>query len=143
MFTSDSTQLTAFGSTKLWPLYLFFGNESKYFQGQPCNNLCTHVAYSESASSSCMSSAENLHAHLQQLPDNFKDFVMEHTGDKCLSEAFFTHCRQELFHEQWRTLLDEHFLHTYEHGIVITCCDGITHHFYPRIFMYSVDYPEK
>ena len=90
-----------------------------------------------------MSSAENLHAHLQQLPDDFKDFVMEHVGDKCLSEAFFTHCCQELFHEQWRTLLDEHFLHAYEHGIVITCCDGITRHFYPRIFMYSADYPEK
>ena len=143
MFASDSTQLTAFGSAKLWPLYLFFGNKSKYFRGQPCNNLCTHVAYFESASSSCMSSAENLHAHLQQLPDDFKDFVMEHAGDKCPSEAFFTHCRRELFHEQWRTLLDEHFLHAYEHGIVITCCDGITRRFYPRIFTYSADYPEK
>jgi hypothetical protein len=30
MFWSDSTHLTNFGDTKLWPLYMFFGNESKY-----------------------------------------------------------------------------------------------------------------
>lgn len=60
MFASDATQLTTFGSAKLWPLYLFFGNESKYFRSQPSNNLCTHVAYFESVSSSCTSSVENL-----------------------------------------------------------------------------------
>lgn len=68
---------------------------------------------------------------------------MEHAGDKRLNDAFFTHCRRELFHEQWRAILDEHFLHAYEHGIVIICCDGITRRFYPRIFTYSADYPEK
>jgi hypothetical protein len=26
---------------------------------------------------------------------------------------------------------------------VITCCDGITWRFYPRIFTYLADYPEK
>ena len=30
MFWSDATLLTSFGNTKLWPCYLFFGNESKY-----------------------------------------------------------------------------------------------------------------
>ena len=30
MFWSNTTKLTAFGDTKLWPLYMFFGNESKY-----------------------------------------------------------------------------------------------------------------
>jgi hypothetical protein len=30
MFYSDSTHLTAFGDASLWPLYLYFGNESKY-----------------------------------------------------------------------------------------------------------------
>ncbi|KAL6298277.1 hypothetical protein BKA93DRAFT_710038, partial [Sparassis latifolia] len=29
------------------------------------------------------------------------------------------------------------------HGIVITCCDGVQRRFYPRIFTYSADYPEK
>ncbi len=35
------------------------------------------------------------------------------------------------------------FLKAYEHGVVIACCDGITRRFYPRIFAYSADYPEK
>lgn len=51
MFSSDSTQLSNFGSAKLWPLYMYFGNESKYARSQPSNGLCTHVAYFESVSS--------------------------------------------------------------------------------------------
>jgi hypothetical protein len=47
MFWSDATTLSNFGSAKLWPLYLFFGNESKYRRCKPSNNLCEHVAYFE------------------------------------------------------------------------------------------------
>ncbi|KAH7917537.1 hypothetical protein BV22DRAFT_1026145 [Leucogyrophana mollusca] len=45
MFWSDSTHLTSFGSTKLWPLYLYFGNESKYRRCKPSCKLCNHAAY--------------------------------------------------------------------------------------------------
>jgi len=45
MLWSDSTQLTSFGDAKLWPLYLFFGNESKYQCCKPSCNLCCHAAY--------------------------------------------------------------------------------------------------
>lgn len=45
MFWSDSTQLTSFGDAKLWPLYVYFGNESKYERCAPSANLCSHVAY--------------------------------------------------------------------------------------------------
>jgi len=45
MFWSDSTVLANFGKAKLWPLYMFFGNESKYRRGKPSLNLCEHVAY--------------------------------------------------------------------------------------------------
>lgn len=54
-----------------------------------------------------------------------------------------THCCREIFHAQWDILLDAEFLEAYKHGIVIECCDGIRHHFYPRLFTYSADYPEK
>lgn len=47
MFWSDATHLTNFGKTKLWPLYLFFGNDSKYRRCMPSENLCEHVAYFE------------------------------------------------------------------------------------------------
>ena len=50
MFWSDATQLTSFGNAKLWPLYLFFGNESKYHRCKPSCNLCEHVAYFQSVS---------------------------------------------------------------------------------------------
>jgi hypothetical protein len=51
MFWSDATHLTAFGTAKLWPCYLFFGNESKNRRNKPSNNLCNHVAYFQSVQS--------------------------------------------------------------------------------------------
>jgi hypothetical protein len=45
MFASDATHLTSFGDVKLWPLYLYFGNESKYRRCKPSENLCSHIAY--------------------------------------------------------------------------------------------------
>lgn len=47
MFWSDSTHLTSFGNAKLWPLYLGFGNESKYQRCKPSLSLLNHVAYFE------------------------------------------------------------------------------------------------
>lgn len=46
-------------------------------------------------------------------------------------------------HGVWRLLLDDEFMKAYEHGIVIECADGIFRRFFPRIFTYSADYPEK
>lgn len=48
MFSSDATHLTSFGTAKLWPCYLYFGNESKYRCCKPTCNLCNHVAYFQS-----------------------------------------------------------------------------------------------
>jgi hypothetical protein len=45
MFWSDSTNLSSFGDSQLWPLYLFMGNESKYRRSKTSLNLCSHVAY--------------------------------------------------------------------------------------------------
>ena len=45
MFWSDSTHLTSFGQAKLWPLYMFFGSDSKYRRCKPSANLCSHMAY--------------------------------------------------------------------------------------------------
>ncbi|KAF8833027.1 hypothetical protein BDN67DRAFT_917744, partial [Paxillus ammoniavirescens] len=132
MYWSDATHLTSFGKAKLWPLYVYFGNESKYLRGQPSRHLCAHAAYFPPASIIIS----------DHLPDDFQDFVLENSGSK-MSDAFFTHCRRELFHAQWDILLDEEFLRAYEHGIVLTCCDGIACRLFPRIFTYSVDYPEK
>ena len=45
MFASDETHLTSFGNEKLWPLYMYFGNDSKYRRGRPSLHLCNHIAY--------------------------------------------------------------------------------------------------
>lgn len=45
MFWSDATHLTTFGNTKLWPVYMYFGNESKYRRCKPSCHLGNHVAY--------------------------------------------------------------------------------------------------
>jgi hypothetical protein len=35
MFWSDATHLTSFGNAKLWPCYMYFGNDSKYRRAKP------------------------------------------------------------------------------------------------------------
>ncbi|KAG6914588.1 hypothetical protein DXG01_016444 [Tephrocybe rancida] len=125
MVWSDSTHLTNFGNSKLWPSYIFFGNESKYNRCKPSLNLANHIAYFE------------------VLPDSFKDFAAKHVGGKGPNKAFLAHCNREMYHAQWKIILDDEFLNAYEHGIVIKCLDGLLRRFYPRILTYSADYPEK
>jgi hypothetical protein len=50
MFWSDSTHLANFGTAKVWPLYLYFANLSKYFRGKPGSGASHHVAYIPSVS---------------------------------------------------------------------------------------------
>jgi hypothetical protein len=50
MFSSDATHLTSFGTAKLHPNYLYFGNESKFCRCKPTCHLCNHVAYFQSIS---------------------------------------------------------------------------------------------
>jgi hypothetical protein len=52
MMWSDSTHLTNFGSALLWPIYLFFGNQSKYERGKPTKAAAHHLAYIPSVSGS-------------------------------------------------------------------------------------------
>ncbi|KAF8896664.1 hypothetical protein BD779DRAFT_1466557 [Infundibulicybe gibba] len=125
MFWSDSTHLTNFGTAKVWPLYLYFGNLSKYIRAKPSSGACHHVAY------------------IPSLPDSIGDFLSSFLSKPSHKTALLTHCRRELMHETWRLLLDDEFLHAYKHGIVLQCLDGIWRRIYPRIFTYSADYPEN
>jgi hypothetical protein len=45
MMWSDATHLASFGDASLWPIYLLFGNQSKYTRGKPTASACHHVAY--------------------------------------------------------------------------------------------------
>ena len=69
---------------------------------------------------------------------------MEHAGnDKLPGDPLFTHCHRELFHAQWKDILDGEFLQVYKHGMVFVCGDNIKRQLFPQIFTYSADYPEK
>ena len=69
---------------------------------------------------------------------------MEHaSSDKLPGSILFTHCHRELFHAQWKDLLDDDFLQAYKHGMVFVCGDNVERRLFPRIFAYSADYPEK
>lgn len=50
MFWSDSTHLAEFGQAKLWPIYMAFGNQSKYERAKPGNRALLHLAYLPSVS---------------------------------------------------------------------------------------------
>lgn len=45
MFASDETHLTSFGDEQLWPVYMYFGNESKYRRSKSSLKLFEEVAY--------------------------------------------------------------------------------------------------
>ncbi|KAJ3779376.1 hypothetical protein FB446DRAFT_796475 [Lentinula raphanica] len=105
-----------------------FGNLSKYIRSRPNSGACQHIAY------------------IPSLPPSFHDFASRFFTKWSTTkqrEGLLTHCRRELMHAVWRFLLDDEFLHAYRYGIVIRCHDGTERRFYPRIFTYSADYPEK
>ena len=77
-----------------------------------------------------------------KLKDVFDDFLKAKNVSN--TSQLKAHCRRELFHAVWRILLsDPDFMDAYKHGIVLECTDGVKRCFYPRIFIYSADYPEK
>ena len=43
----------------------------------------------------------------------------------------------------WLGLMDEAFMHAWEHGIVVKCGDGVTRRLFFRFMIYAADYPEK
>jgi hypothetical protein len=45
MFWSDATHLATFGTVKMWPIYMLFGNLSKYLPCQPNSGATKHLAY--------------------------------------------------------------------------------------------------
>jgi len=47
---SDSTHLASFGTASLWPVYMYFGNLSKYARGRPNAHAAHHLAYVPSVS---------------------------------------------------------------------------------------------
>ena len=82
MFWSDSTHLTNFGTAKLWPIYLFFGNLSKYVRSRPSSGACHHLAYIPSVCIQRFTRSAPSHLYICSFPIHLKvGFqVGTHTG---------------------------------------------------------------
>ena len=52
MLASDATVLGPFASSKAWPIYIYFGNQSKYDRAKPTQHAAHHLAYLPSVSQS-------------------------------------------------------------------------------------------
>ncbi|CAA7262242.1 unnamed protein product [Cyclocybe aegerita] len=72
MFWSDSTHFADFGTAKLWPIYMFFGNLSKYVRAQPTSGACQHIAYIPSLSNSLQQKIAEFHAKWGTQKNNIK-----------------------------------------------------------------------
>ena len=53
MIWSDSTHLAAFGDASLWPIYMYFGNQSKYIRSKVNTFSANHLAYIPKVRSPC------------------------------------------------------------------------------------------
>ena len=71
-----------------------------------------------------MTSFELNYANLSfQLPGHVQSFIQKFaTG---ATDPLMTHCRCELFHEAWKVLLDEDFIHAHLHVVIMDYADGI------------------
>ena len=116
MFWSDCTHLTNFGMAKMWPVYMMFGNLSKYIHVLSNLGACHHIAYIPFLSDIFLNKISGFFAKWN-IKTQCKDLIMH------------LHC--ELMHAIWALLLDEEFMHAYKYGIVVKCYDRITRRIYP------------
>ncbi|KAJ3981308.1 hypothetical protein F5890DRAFT_1417947 [Lentinula detonsa] len=124
MLWSDSTHLANFGTASLWPIYMYFGNLSKYTRCKPSSYAAHHIAY------------------IPKIADFANDVYREQFGREPGDDVMrFLH--RELFQSIWFLLLDSEFTEAYTNGILILCADGIVRRIFPRFHSYSADYPER
>ena len=45
MFWSDAMVVSQFGGKKVWPAYMYYGNQSKYTRARPTAHAARHIAY--------------------------------------------------------------------------------------------------
>ncbi|KXN85079.1 hypothetical protein AN958_11721 [Leucoagaricus sp. SymC.cos] len=106
MLWSDSMHLANFGNATLWPIYCYFGNQSKYDWARPTSFAAHHLAY------------------IPTLPQVFSDWYCRISNNASASHNLLTHMKRELMQAIWLLLLDDEFRIAYIYGIVVKCADG-------------------
>ena len=141
MLGSDATHLASFGTASIWPLYVFFGNDSKYDTAKPLVSPAYHLAFFPKVwlEALCFQRSSD---NFDQVPDNFADAYKKEFGIAPMADVM-THCKRELIHAVIELILQGRFAEAYTEGIIIEFPDGIKRRVFPRFFSYSADYPEK
>ncbi|KAF9032624.1 hypothetical protein BJ165DRAFT_1535025 [Panaeolus papilionaceus] len=121
---SDATVLADFGTQQLWPIYLFFGNQSKYVRTLPSTHSAHHLAY------------------IPKLPEDIQTWYLKTFGVYATKETL-SHLRRELFHAVWLLLLDDDLREAYLNGMDVVFWDKVERRVFPRFFIYAMDYLEK
>lgn len=122
--SSDGLKPTNFGSAYVCPCYMTFCNDPKSRRRKPSVHSHQQVAY------------------FPKIKDDITDHYRKHFGSSPSRETL-THLSRECHNSMIDLLLDEEFMHAYEHGFVQKFSDGVTRRAFPRFFIYSADYPEK
>ncbi|KAF5344215.1 hypothetical protein D9757_014413 [Collybiopsis confluens] len=124
MLWSDATRVGHWGDATMWPIYMYFGNQSKYDRSRPSAFAAHHIAY------------------IPKLSEDFKGWYQEQYG--CTpTEAVMTFMRREIPHAIYAELFDKDFMNAYRDGIILRCGNKVTCSMFPRLFTWSADYPEK
>ncbi|KAI0259134.1 hypothetical protein BC834DRAFT_974518 [Gloeopeniophorella convolvens] len=121
---SDATHLTSFSNASLWPIYLYFGNLSKYVRAKPTAFAAHHLAY------------------IPNLPETLTESYQKAFGRPPTPEVLNL-LKRDLMQAVWALILEGKFMDAYVNGIVLMCADGVYRRVYPRFFTYSADYPKK
>jgi hypothetical protein len=141
MLWSDATHLAQFGQSSLWPIYGFFGNQSKSTRRQPLSRSSEHIAFLPKVQFSYICPQHTL--TLLQITGATKSQIEGALGGKAVTADMQAHVKREIFNACLAILLDDDFVRAYREGMKIVCSDGVERRVYPRIPTYSADYPEK
>ncbi|KAF9778157.1 hypothetical protein BJ322DRAFT_1175294, partial [Thelephora terrestris] len=124
MLASDSTFLTQFSQASMWPVYMFFGNTSKYTRCSPSSLSTHHVAY------------------LPKIDEQFSDFYVK-TYHQVPSPDVLAFVKRELVHRVLRLMFGGKFSEAHTHGIITECADRIARLWFPWLVCHETDYPER
>ncbi|KAF9040021.1 hypothetical protein BJ165DRAFT_1351217 [Panaeolus papilionaceus] len=114
---SDATVLADFGTQQLWPIYIFFRNQSKYVCTLPSTHSAHHLAY------------------IPKLPEDIQTLYLKMFGVYATKETLF-HLHRELFHVVWLLLLDNDLCEAYLNGMDVVFWDKVEQHVFSWVLSF-------
>lgn len=140
MLASDSTFLTQFSQASMWPIYMFFGNVSKYTRSSP-DSPANHVAYLPKVRRGLIPLFITDQLFLK-IDEEFSEFYMK-TYHQLPSNDILAFVKRELVHRVLRLMFGGQFSEAHKNGIITECADHIARLWFPWLVCHSTDYPER